>query len=320
MSCPHCGASLLPNSPACLECGRELPRETIKKHDKEREAGRVRHMNDMSDVLKLALFSTIYPGLAHIVYLGSFLRGAALAGGFSLSLYLAHAFCGSFYVDYPAIVAGVTAYFWSFHDAVRIYRQKYNIVLDGESRHGLTTVAIFCFLAMCTIYYSIAAYYERNVRDVMILTQAIEPFFVAGDRILIDIIDGGTPLSRGEIVRFTPAGRPEEMQGGIIYRGEGTVERIIGLPGETITCDGKDIFANGKKLDRKFHPMFARGLVNFPKNPDGLVMGKNEYLLMLNVAAGRYAEVMNRFIRVGRQHITGKVRGIAYPFHRRMQF
>ncbi len=106
---------------------------------------------------------------------------------------------------------------------------------------------------------------------------SMEPTLMIGDRILVDKLSFqlGGHVSTGDIVVFRRPPHESVIPHSIKY----LVKRVIGLPGETISSHGGQVYINGKLLHEPFLP---KGTITIPgittqKIPPGhyFVMGDN---------------------------------------------
>lgn len=83
------------------------------------------------------------------------------------------------------------------------------------------------------------------------------------------------------------------------------IKRVIGLPGETISCQNGDIFINGKKIDDKY----GYGITN---DFDPVTIPKNEYFVL---GDNRENSKDSRYIgTIKNKNIKGKTNLVIFPF------
>jgi signal peptidase I len=105
---------------------------------------------------------------------------------------------------------------------------------------------------------------------------SMEPTLMIGDRILVDKLSFqlGGHVSTGDIVVFRRPPHEKVIPHSIKY----LVKRVIGLPGETISSHGGQVYINGKPLHEPFLPKgtITTG-ITMQKIPPGhyFVMGDN---------------------------------------------
>ena len=111
----------------------------------------------------------------------------------------------------------------------------------------------FLTTVVCTIFALFVTTYV--VHPMTVPTPSMEPTIMVGDRLLIDkftvrngFLEAGLPVSpvhsveRGDILVFKFPEDPE-----VLY-----VKRLIGLPGETIAIQDKQVYINGQPLDEPY--------------------------------------------------------------------
>lgn len=313
MNCPRCGDELLPNARHCINCGSELDDEVLELAASEKKRNERAAFRDSSDLLKLALFSVIYPGFAHAVYLGEFPLGAAIAAGFTLLLAFAHAFVGTYYLDMPALFGAYLIYGLAPVHAFRLYRAKYNVAEDSDYRAAAFVIRYFVIIATAAIFIvGYSNYQGRFYYVISVGTAAYEPNFLAGDRLLASLAGPGPrPPGRGEIALFS-VGRTV-YRGAVAYGGGEYFERIIGLPGETVRFETEEIFINGAKLAPGFFPLSKNAMAEVEKKE--YILGADEYLVVVNASyAGREVSFAQT---IPRHAIRGRIVYLAWPLSRR---
>ncbi|MFD3664997.1 signal peptidase I [Streptomyces sp. NPDC058659] len=92
-------------------------------------------------------------------------------------------------------------------------------------------------------------YFFGNFQGVTVMSQAMEPTYHQGDRLVAERIDPGE-VRRGDVVLVHV---PERYQGGPV------LQRVIGVGGDHVVCDGDRITVNGQPVDE---PYVMRGEVN----------------------------------------------------------
>ncbi len=111
----------------------------------------------------------------------------------------------------------------------------------------------FLTTVVCTIFALFVTTYV--VHPMTVPTPSMEPTIMVGDRLLIDkftvrngFLEGTLsvapehPIQRGDILVFK---FPEEPE--VLY-----VKRLIGLPGETIDIQDKQVYINGERLEEPY--------------------------------------------------------------------
>ncbi|MER6996884.1 signal peptidase I [Streptomyces sp. NPDC000410] len=97
-------------------------------------------------------------------------------------------------------------------------------------------------------------YFFTNYQGATVKSEAMEPTYAPGDRLVIERIDAGE-IRRGDVVLVEV---PDRYQGGPV------LQRVIGMGGDHVVCDGKRITVNGKPVDE---PYVMRGEVNPATGP-----------------------------------------------------
>ncbi|MFD3656480.1 signal peptidase I [Streptomyces sp. NPDC058620] len=92
-------------------------------------------------------------------------------------------------------------------------------------------------------------YFFTNYQGVAVMSEAMEPTYRSGERLVIERIDAGE-IRRGDVVLVHV---PDRFQGGPV------LQRVIGVGGDYVVCDGDRITVNGKPVDE---PYVMRGEVN----------------------------------------------------------
>ncbi len=269
----------------------------------------------MTDLLKLAMFSVVFPGLAQIILLKEFLTGAAFAAGFAISLFMAHSYFGSYVIDMPFLGAAAAIYFYSAINALAIYRTKYRINASRNSRESIFFASLLAIVLMMFALYSAFSIYESRYNNIIRVSDSmLSPTFEVEDRILIRMLAAGEPIKRGYIILFnTPRFIRRNNMPNMLALGN-SFERVIALPGEKVSFEKGDVFIDGKKLDRKFYPLSSIGTLSFMEKGE-FTMEKDSYLTGFN---GRYGtRAFFELENISRDRIIGVASKITYPFPRR---
>ncbi len=317
MNCPYCHSEILPNSPSCIDCGRELPPHVIERDIREKEERKSYSITDMTDLLKLALFSVIFPGLAQIVLLKEFFRGLVFAAGFAASLFMAHSYFGTYSIDMPFLGAAAAIYFYSIINALSIYRAKYQINSSRNSRESIFLVSLLTISMMMFVLYSIFNIYESRYNNIIRVSDSmLSPTLELEDRILIRNLGADEPIKRGNIILFNSGRFFRRGNTADLIAGGNSLERVIALPGEKVRFADGDVFINEKKLDRKFYPLSNIGASAFIEKVE-FTLDNSSYLTGAN---GRYGtRAFFELVNIRRENIVGIAAKITYPFSRRRQ-
>ncbi|WP_329209449.1 signal peptidase I [Streptomyces sp. NBC_00683] len=97
-------------------------------------------------------------------------------------------------------------------------------------------------------------YFFTHYQGATVMSEAMEPTYRQGDRLVIESIDAGE-VRRGDVVLVDV---PDRYQGGPV------LQRVIGMGGDHVVCDGNRITVNGKPVDE---PYLMRGEVNPATGP-----------------------------------------------------
>ncbi|MFD4141754.1 signal peptidase I [Streptomyces sp. NPDC058572] len=97
-------------------------------------------------------------------------------------------------------------------------------------------------------------YFLTKYQGVTVMSEAMEPTYRQGERLVIERIDAGG-IRRGDVVLVNV---PDRYQGGPV------LQRVIGMGGDHVVCDGNRITVNGKPVDE---PYVMRGEVNPATGP-----------------------------------------------------
>ena len=104
----------------------------------------------------------------------------------------------------------------------------------AEGREWLKTIVIVLIIFLPMITFVVQGY--------CIPSGSMEDTLLIGDRVLVDRISWRfTEPERREIVVFHPP-----------FAGPVLIKRIIGMPGDTISLEGGDVYVNGEKLDEPY--------------------------------------------------------------------
>ena len=93
-----------------------------------------------------------------------------------------------------------------------------------------------------------------NYQGVIVMSEAMEPTYRQDERLVIERIDAGE-IRRGDVVLVHVPDR---------YQDRPVLQRVIGMGGDHVVCDGSRITVNGKPVDE---PYVMRGEVNPAAEP-----------------------------------------------------
>jgi signal peptidase I len=97
-------------------------------------------------------------------------------------------------------------------------------------------------------------YFFTHYQGTTVMSDAMEPTYRRGERLVVERIDAGG-IRRGDVVLVHVPDR---------YRGGPVLQRVIGMGGDHVVCDGNRITVNGKPVDE---PYVMRGEVNPATGP-----------------------------------------------------
>jgi signal peptidase I len=136
------------------------------------------------------------------------------------------------------------------------------------------------------------------------------PTLKAGDRIVVDKLAFDLhSIERGNIVVFRRPPRESAACGGPLV--PDLVKRVIGLPGETISARGGQVYITGKELAEPWLPKVSS---TYTANFGPVKIAANHYFMM---GDNRVASCDSRMWgTVPRSYIVGKVDLIIWPLSR----
>lgn len=185
----------------------------------------------------------LMPGLGQL-YAGDVVRGAlvlfavALAVPAAARLALVVPPCLFCFVLMAGVVAAVTVYVAAAVDALRQVRRHPSDGARPWQRPGV--YALYTIIAYVFVLTPLTAHVRDHLVETFVVPSAsMSPTILPGDRILVDKTAGrrdGQKLWRGAIAVF-------------VYPNDRTsmfVKRIIGLPGDRISIEGRRLLVNGK--------------------------------------------------------------------------
>jgi signal peptidase I/TM2 domain-containing membrane protein YozV len=160
---------------------------------------------------------------------------------------------------YPTLLAWIAMWIWSMNDglvtAIRINGQPWVSHQSWGTAFAITTMlAATWFVAM--FFLSPFVYFR------MIGNDTFAPLFREGDFIWLDkwCLWFGGELRRGEHIYYDPTGfTMHQGSDAIFYDAQNFIERVIGLPGETVLMTNQggvcEITVNGVPLDPELYPI-----------------------------------------------------------------
>lgn len=186
------------------------------------------------------------PGLGQL-YCGRAARGLVMFGSFALfgplvvGLSLIATSTASLLLFVVCLLAFVGAAIWIAVDAKRIAAQQRS---QDYTLRDYNHLAVYVMLSLTSVPYSIglAFFLRANVMEAFVIpTSSMSPTLLPGDRILTNKLGISTrTFARGDLVVFR---NPEN-------RRQMFVKRIVGLPGDSIEINQRELLINGEMLHR----------------------------------------------------------------------
>ena len=96
----------------------------------------------------------------------------------------------------------------------------------------------------------------------------MQPALRVGDRFLAARLRPDSPIGRGQVVVFIEPGG-----------GRHFVKRVVGLPGETVRVEGRQVLVDGQPLDEPY-AHHTGGSAPHPADGRSLRLGPEQYFLM----------------------------------------
>jgi signal peptidase I len=230
-----------------------------------------------------AVLSLMCTGLGHL-YCGNVAKGLILflvSLLFAPTVVLAALATPSTAVLWGIFICAVSVwavYLYATVDAFRVARR-----LDGPyTKRDYNHVAVYGLFVLVGVIYPVGSALlvrETVFEAFFVPARSMSPSVRQGDRVLANkLASRGAPPDRGKVVVFRAPGQREMRY----------IKRVIGLPGDTVSLLGDDVYVNGKKLERdrvppsRLSPMQAQvaGQV-FTETSSGA-----RYLVMLDEQTG----------------------------------
>lgn len=108
----------------------------------------------------------------------------------------------------------------------------------------------------------------RFYQNFKVPSESMQPVLRVGDRFLAARLRPGSPIGRGQVVVFIEPGG-----------GRHFVKRVVGLPGETVRVEGRQVLVNGQPLDEPY-ARHTGGSVLKLASGGPLRLGPAQYYLM----------------------------------------
>jgi signal peptidase I len=143
------------------------------------------------------------------------------------------------------------------------------------------------------------------VQAFVIPTGSMEDTLLIGDHLLVDKLTYSPP---GPLSKYLLPYRDVERGDIIVFRypvdiRQTFVKRVVGVPGDRIRIENKQVFLNGKKFDEpyKFHKMDYMDSYrdNFPSQPNMRLLGKADEMLSQHVDNGELVVPPGNYFAMG---------------------
>lgn len=237
----------------------------------------------------LAVFlSRIFPGLGHL-YQGSWLWGIL----FIVSIIVAGVL--------SAITPLALILFWAVLGFCFYHAYISSPTRRAKSQRLVLTICLV--LLLVDGFYEASSFYTKKfiTESRYIASEAMIPTLQVGDRLLVDKVEyRSKPPQRRDIIVFNPTEALKQQN----FK-DAFIERIIGLPGESLEVKTGKVYINGQPLQEDYiaePPEYQHDLVKIP--PDAyFVLGDNRN----NSYDSHYWGF------VPRDHIIGKATKIFWP-------
>jgi signal peptidase I len=244
------------------------------------------------------LLSLVAVGLGQ-VYNGQWKKGV----GFYVAEIVLALFMILFWADFAAMLLCVSILFgynlFAAGEAFATARRSSGYTLKPCNRWWIYLICLAVSLGS-------GAAFERVVKDWFFMAYKVPsasmlPTIRVGDHFMVEVLEPGDELKRGEIVIFSTPGT----------KGRDFVKRIVGLPGETVEIRQRRVFIDGKPLAEPYvrHSKADSLPVRDAFGP--LTLGPDEYFLM---GDNREDSFDSRWLGpVPRKRITGRAAYIYFP-------
>ncbi len=364
-ACPRCGFANLDTRDRCLKCDAvlehrdpfEKKKVRVRRVDISGARRRATHLGQTltdwvrpplpTDVRRrqpsTAALLSIIPGLGQLYNHQPLKTGAFVLGWLALGwLALEHFFDP---LAYPTLFAFLALWIWAAADALATAAR-----INGQAWRAHHTGGALCAITfmLAVVWFGGLTVLSPLVYFRMIGQEGFEPDFHRGDFIWLDkwcLWLGGEPR-RGELFYYDPSGFT--MHSGInafFYDTQSFIERVIGLPGETVVVDCRGetpmITVNGAPLPRAMWPLSTEHLLprrhefEIPEDQWLILQTRTMNEEMLDVLAGAGANPAPGLAGavlgsaqgswsasnlVTRDQLIGRVFAISHPPERRRWF
>ncbi len=217
-----------------------------------------------------------------------------------------------------------------FHIATMYFGLRYFLSRTAPgARVTVTVTLITAVITVASFYVNVQAYIRTHHYShyITIRNKEYLPTFQPGDRLAIKPYDPPRlPIDRGDIAYFEVNPQVEQWFR-LRYRGSRyeTLERVIGLAGDTVVFDGNEISVNGHVLSGDYLPLVAYDLGNTDETRE-VPVASTLFLCSYIVRYRGVANVANTddvysYITVVKNvKIQGRVIRITDPEDRRREF
>lgn len=360
--CPRCGFANLDSRDRCLRCravlGHDPGVEPLRVRRRLETAGLRRRLRQLGRATAAAVrprlpvnvphrfpltaaLSGVVPGLGQIYNRQALKAVYILAGWLALGALTAWRVFDP-RLAYPTLFAWAAFWLYGAADAmataIRINGQAWTPRQTWGAYFALASIAsavwfVTVFLASPLVYFR------------LIDNGRLAPVFQRGDFIWLDkwcLWFGGEPR-RGEYIYYDPAGfTMHQGQDAILYDAQNFIERVIGLPGETVVvrrgADGEaQITVDGEPLPRDLYPISTRFL---PPHREFVIPGDRWLILQSTTMPDGFIESLlgapreiglsgidfeperrwTQSCLVAREQMIGRVFAISHPPERRRWF
>lgn len=166
-------------------------------------------------------------------------------------------------------------------------------------------------MALLLFYGAVYQLSSRRIGFVTLTNNMFAPTFLREDMLLTLV---RTQYNRGDHVRFRlDRYRALGRVGGRNYYFDPGIylDRVIGLPGETVKIVDREIYVNGNKLGKEYGPLFPRNLYDMEIRLD------DHSYLIINSLADFSVDITKKHCTVPLSSIEGRVFMIWQPMSRR---
>ncbi len=158
--------------------------------------------------------------------------------------------------------------------AIRINGQVWSL-RNSLAAFSYLLFALGLFLAVGQFFFSPLFKFVHIAQDVL------APEIRKGDRLFVDCVTYWfRKPQRGEVVYYNPGSYKIEQIGGDVYliKERHSMERIMGVPGDSVERKDGVFYVNGKPIDKSFYPLVTNQIAeNFSFDP----VPEDRYLVLI---------------------------------------